>query len=188
MFSGISQNLSCIEKIKREKDLLIFHIKKPVALKIKKGDSINIDGVCSTVSKIGRDFFQVEYMSETVNITKPIKAGDFVNLESSLKINDLLGGHMVSGHIDCTGIVKNVKKEKLVISFPKKFSKYIINKGSVTVNGISLTAHHLLRTTFQVSLIPYTLKHTNLSKLKKGSKVNLEFDQFAKYVEKISKK
>ena len=188
MFSGISKYLSSVEKIKKQKDLLIFSIKKPAGLKIKKGDSISIDGVCSTVSKIGRDFFQIEYMPETVKITKPIKVGDFVNLESSLKINDLLGGHLVSGHVDCTGTVKNINKEKLIISFPKNFFKYIINKGSITVNGISLTSYNLHLNAFEVSLIPYTLKNTNLSKLKKGSKVNLEFDQIAKYVEKISKK
>ena len=84
--------------------------------------------------------------------------------------------------------MKNIQKEKVTISFPKEFSKYVIHKGSIAVNGISLTCYDFHRNTFKVSLIPYTLKYTNLSQLKKGSKVNLEFDQIAKYVEKISKR
>lgn len=188
MFSGISQYLSSIEKIKKHKDLLVFSIRRQAGLKIKKGDSISIDGVCSTIEKINKDFFQVSYMPETIKITKPIRIGDLVNLEPSLKLNDLFGGHLVSGHIDCIGTVKNIKKEKIIISSPKKFKKYIINKGSIAINGISLTSYNLYLNSFEVSLIPYTLKHTNLSRLRKGSKVNLEFDQIAKYVEKISKK
>lgn len=188
MFSGISQYLSSIKKIKKAKNLLIIDITKPKKLKIKKGDSISIDGVCSTIIKISKVFFQVEYMPETIKITKPLKINDPVNLETSLKLNDLLGGHLISGHVDCTGIVKNINKKTFTFSFPKKFKKYLINKGSIAINGISLTTNYLLPTNFQVSLIPYTIKHTNLSALKKGSKVNLEFDQIAKYVEKITKK
>jgi riboflavin synthase len=188
VFSGLSQFLTPIKKIKKKKDVLILDIAKPENLKLKKGDSINIDGVCSTVINSQKNIFQVEYMSETIRITKPLKTGDLVNIEPSLKIGDLLGGHLVSGHVDCTGIVKNIQKEKVTISFPKEFSKYVIHKGSIAVNGISLTCYDFHRNTFKVSLIPYTLKYTNLSQLKKGSKVNLEFDQIAKYVEKISKR
>ena len=155
---------------------------------VKIGDSISINGVCLSVVSIDQPFFEAEVMKETLNVTnlKYLKKGDEVNLERALKINSRLDGHIVSGHIDLAAKVKSIKQE----GFSKKIvflcnSDLIIKKGSIAINGVSLTVSDIGVDFFEVSLIPETLKSTNLKNLKIGDIVNIEYDLFAKYIKKF---
>ncbi len=192
MFSGITEIKMPIKKIANQKGNLLAEIKKPLKWKLKVGESVLVDGICSTIIKTGANF-KVEYMPETLSKTNigERKIGDNVNLERSLKLNDLLSGHLVTGHIDLTGRVKKIKNsgnsKVIEFSVDKKFAKYLVNKGSVAVNGVSLTVVKAGNNSFSVSLIPHTLKITNLGGLKIGDTVNLEFDVIAKYLERLIK-
>lgn len=158
---------------------------------IKAGDSISVDGICSTVKRLNDGSFEVEYMPETLKKTTAglFKKGTFVNLEPSLRANDRLDGHLVQGHVDTTGDVKEIRKLGnsviLRIGFPKQYKKFIVKKGSIAVNGVSLTVVDTGSDWFTVSLVSYTLKHTNLQNLKKGDKVNIEVDVLARYMNSL---
>lgn len=157
----------------------------------KLGDSINVNGTCQTVVETDKDFFVVEAVEETLKKTNlgKLKSGDKVNLESSLTLNKKLGGHFVLGHIDATGIVKEIKKltaSYLVkIEYPEVYRKYIIHVGSIAVEGISLTVADYSEKDFTISVIPHTWENTNLKVKKLKESVNLEFDVLGKYVEKM---
>lgn len=191
MFTGIiKKNAKATEIIKKSDSLsLIFPV--PKGWELEEGESINIDGICSTVTKVTKSGFSVFYMAETLKKTtlSSLPKTHIFNLERSLKASDLLSGHFVSGHIDTTAIVKLVKQDgnsKVVsLSIPNKFFKYIIYKGSTTLNGVSLTVVSVDKSSFNVSLIPYTLSQTNLGNLKVGDLLNLEVDMMAKYIEKL---
>lgn len=193
MFSGIVSALEKSIKIKKNQGNMIVELPIPRGWKLKIGDSINIDGICSTIQSMNKNSFSVFYMPETLSKTTLGRLRDSheFNLEKSLTLKDILGGHMVSGHIDTTAVVSSIKDEgeTKVITFKigPEFTKYIIYKGSVAVNGVSLTIVSVDKSSFTVSLIPYTLKHTNLGKLKINDKVNIEVDLMAKYIEKIIK-
>ncbi len=191
MFSGIIEGLEKPKKINKISEGLRLEIPVPNKWKMKIGDSICVDGVCSTIEKIANGAFEVYYMPETLSKTtlSQASAEHFFNLEMPLKLNSLVGGHLVSGHVDTTAEVLSIKKEKdsriLEFRLPKQFTKYIVYKGSITINGVSLTVVSVSSTSFTVSLIPYTLTHTNLGNLKTGNKVNIEVDMVAKYLEKL---
>ena len=191
MFSGIIQNTEKVRKIIKEKDSLRIEIPIPKNWKIEIGESINIDGVCSTVERIKNKMFSVFYMPETLSKTNlsNVNKGHILNLEKSLTLNSLIGGHLVSGHIDTTGkiskIIDEVESRIITINLPRKFTKYIVYKGSICVNGVSLTIVEVYDSSFIVSLIPHTLKNTNLGSLKRGDLVNIEIDLIAKYLEKL---
>ena len=167
--------------------------KKPAGWKLKYGESISIDGICSTVKGIHGNSFEVEYMPETVKKTtaKLFRKGTYLNLERSLRVNDRLDGHLVQGHVDTTGDVREIRKIGnsviLKVSFPSRYRKFIAGKGSISVNGVSLTVVAVGRNWFSVSLVSYTLEHTNLRNLKKGNKVNLEVDILARYLDVLRK-
>ncbi|MBU0731599.1 riboflavin synthase [Patescibacteria group bacterium] len=190
MFTGITQP-SKIEKIKKSGSKFLICVKRPSKFKTKVGDSVNINGVCSTVIKETHGKICFEYMEETLKKTNAgdWKKGDIVNIEHSLGMQDLLGGHLIGGHIECLGEVKKMEKKAksriLHIEYPKKYYKYIVTKGSVSINGVSLTVIEDKKGKLSVSLVDHTIKTTNLGKLKKHDKVNLEFDLIAKYLEKI---
>ena len=191
MFSGIIEGNQKAQIVIKTSGGIRMQIHKPVGWKLKNGDSISIDGVCSTVEKIAKDSFTVFYMPETLKKTTLGSAGNNhqFNLEIPLTLNTLIGGHLVSGHIDTTATVQKITDEKnskiLEFKISPKFTKYIIYKGSITVNGVSLTVVTETKNSFSVSLIPYTLANTNLGTLKKGDKVNIELDLVAKYLEKL---
>jgi riboflavin synthase len=191
MFTGIVKKLSTVEKISLQKGSFFVDIQKPKGWVIKKGESISINGVCSTVKNLSEKAFQVEYMPETISKTtaSSFEKGTEVNLEKSLRINDLLDGHIVQGHIDTTGKIIEIKKAKeskvMKIEVPEKFMKFIANKGSVSVDGISLTVVETGKKWFSVSLVSYTLENTNLGCIKVGEKVNIETDVLAKYLDKL---
>lgn len=155
------------------------------------GQSVSVDGVCSTVMSLRPSFFEVEYMPETLAKTT---VGSFqnntpVNLERPLALRDLVDGGLVQGHVDARGTIRLIEKDgktqTLAVAVPKALEKYIASKGSVTINGVNLTITWVKKGTFGVALIPYTLTHTNLGSLKKGDAVNIEVDVVARYVAHI---
>ncbi len=188
MFTGIIKSNGKVRNILAESKGLYVWIQKPTGWKIKTGDSINVDGICSTVKRMRDGSFEVEYMPETIKKTTAgfFKKGTQVNLEPSLRANDRLDGHLVQGHIDTTGDVKELKKDGksiiLKVGFPKQYRKFIAEKGSVAINGVSLTVVAVGGNLFTVSLVSYTLKHTNLQNLRKGDRVNIEVDVLVRYL------
>ena len=191
MFTGIISSVGTVLAASKRNGSVHARFTKPAGWNIKKGESINIDGICSTVKGIGRNSFDVEYMPETLQKTT---AGGFrkdvqVNMERSLRLGDGLHGHLVQGHIDATGDVRKVKRRgdsvMMAIGFPKQYAKFIATKGSICVNGVSLTVAAAGKNRFTVSLVSYTLRHTNLRNLTKGDKVNLEVDVIARYLDAL---
>lgn len=193
MFTGIITKISTIESVKERNDSFFVAIKKPGGWKIKLGESISVNGICSTIKNLKKNTFEVEYMPETLKKTtaSSFKNGQVINLEKSLTINQLLDGHIVQGHIDARGkIVEiiDVKKSKVLkIQAPKKVMELVVEKGSVSVDGISLTVVEAKKDWFSISLVEYTLLNTNLGKIKKGTQVNIETDILAKYIHKFLK-
>ena len=191
MFTGIIQSIG---KLKKEKNFLIIELfDQPFDMQI--GDSIAVDGICLTVKEISNNEFKVDVSEETLKKTTlgdKSSINQIVNIEPALRISDRLGGHIVSGHIDGLGKVENIEKlEKswlLAIKWQnKKFSKYIVDKGSICVNGISLTIAKSENQgeIFTIAIIPHTWDNTNLKFLSIGDSVNLEGDALIKYVEKL---
>lgn len=194
MFTGIVEKTGKLKKIERLNDKVYFTIEiKDFLTGVKIGDSISCDGACLTVIKKTKNAFTVELMPETLRLTRFMdsKIGDKINLEKAAKIGDRLNGHFVSGHIDCIGILKkNIKEGEYScyeIEIPKRFSKYLAYKGSVAVNGVSLTIAQSKKNIFKICLISHTLKITNLSGLRIGDKVNIEVDLIARYLESLMK-
>lgn len=154
------------------------------------GDSIAVNGVCLTVTKLADRLFTVDVSQETLNCTQGLdRVGQHVNLEKAMRLSDRLGGHLVSGHVDAIGIV--VKFEPASESFllsvqtPQPLMRFLAHKGSITVNGVSLTVNQIAGDEFSVNLIPHTLAMTNLSELEPGMRVNLETDMLARYVARL---
>ncbi len=192
MFTGIVKEIGFIKSVRGHGDGRVFEItaKTPG---INVDNSIAVNGTCLTVtSRRGRSF-TAEAMRETLLKTNLsfLKTGDPVNLERAISLQELLGGHIVQGHIDAIGRVTKIRKLKtsllVTISFQAKFRKYLIPVGSVTVDGVSLTTARLRATSFDVAIIPYTMEHTIFHRYKAGTRVNLEFDVLGKYVEQLLK-
>lgn len=193
MFSGIVEKTSKTISIKKYNDGLFVEIENPYDV-LEEGESISVDGCCLTVEKFNSKsiFFFLSF--ETLNRTKFSKINLYehiFNLERSLTLNKLIGGHLVLGHIDCVGKVievKNFEMTKVIkILFEEEFRKYLVYKGSICLDGVSLTINNLNDNYFEVTLIPKTLNLTNLKFLKEDDYVNLEFDIIAKYLENFLK-
>ena len=156
---------------------------------VAAGDSIACNGVCLTVTALVPGGFSVDASQETLKVTAGFSAGARINLEKSLRLADRLGGHLVSGHVDGSGDVATVKpvdgNREITIRFPAELDRYIARKGSITVNGVSLTINSVTADTFSVNLIPHTLAVTNLEEVKEGDGVNLEVDLVARYLERM---
>jgi riboflavin synthase len=156
---------------------------------VRIGDSIAVNGCCLTVKQFAADAFAVDVSQETLDCTSGFAVGAAVNLEKALRLADRLGGHLVSGHVDGVGEVARfepVGESRLVeVRVPSALAKYIARKGSVTVNGVSLTVNRVADGLFSVNLIPHTLAVTNLQGLRAGSRVNIEVDLLARYVERL---
>ncbi len=193
MFTGLIEEVASIKSLEpRETNLKISIAAKLVLEDIKLGDSIAINGVCLTVTDFDSESFSVEAVKETLNVTalRSLKVSDLVNLERCLRAQDRLGGHIVQGHVDtvaeCIRILDQQGSYDLYFKIDPTYSKYIINKGSISLSGISLTVVKMEADTFYVSIIPATWQKTNLSQLQVGDLVNIEVDVLAKYLEKMS--
>ena len=189
MFSGIIEELGQVKSISKQGSISLLTVKADKILTdIKIGDSVAVNGVCLTLVKEEPDALSFEVITETLEITNlgSLRVSERVNLERSLKIGDRLSGHFVSGHIDCMGIIreKGYLKDNLCfeILVPIKFMHYCIPKGSIAVDGISLTIVDKKSNTFSVYTIPYTLKNTTLGFKGPSQKVNIEFDIIARRV------
>ena len=194
MFTGIIEEVGKIRKLYRNNDIVDLEIDcKKIIHDLKTGESVSVSGICLTVTKIMGNSFTVQIVPETINRTnaKYWVENTLVNLERSLQLSDRINGHIVQGHVDETFKVKevNIIKDSCVLSFilNKKFQKFIIYKGSISINGVSLTISSVKKDFFSVSLIPETLKRTNLVNLKSNDLVNVEIDIFAKYIENFLK-
>lgn len=195
MFTGIIEELGKIKKIERQGTKQALHIEANLIFDdLKLGDSVAVNGVCLTASKIEKKFFVADVMNETyarTNFSK-LRMGSVVNLERAMPANGRFGGHIVSGHIDGVGNIEKIEKDSNSIWFYIKagenIMKYIVEKGSIAINGTSLTVAKKERTRFAVSCIPHTIKNTNLSTMKNGDEVNLENDIVGKYIENFADK
>jgi len=194
MFTGIIQSIGLIKKIESfKKDVQISIVYDPKKINgIKLGDSISVNGICLTVQKKQKNQFTFHVSEETLNRTIVFKENAIVNLESSLLYRGKMGGHFVTGHIDGIGKISEIKISSqcwiVEIKPPKKLLKFIAEKGSVSINGVSLTVNSIKNDKFKVNIIPFTLKETNLGGLARGSEINIEIDLIARYLENIIKR
>lgn len=192
MFTGLVTELGTVTELKPLKQSYNITVKAQKVLEnLKIGDSIAVNGVCLTVVKISGGAFTADIMPETVKLTnlRNLKSGDKVNLERTLKLSDGLDGHIVSGHVEGIGVITSKKAEGIAeivtVKTPPQLLKYIIKKGSIAIDGISLTVTEVTGSSFSVSLIPHTAKETTLGFKKPGDEVNLETDIIGKYVEHL---
>ena len=194
MFSGIIKHTGKINKIYRNKNNCIIEIMSKIKFsKSEIGSSISCSGACLTLEKYKGNLSKFYISKETLDRTnfKTSIKGDLVNLEKSLKYGERISGHFVQGHVDTTSIIEKInfvgKSWLIKFKLKKKYSQYLIQKGSITINGISLTISKILKDGFQIVIIPHTLKLTNLLLLKKRSIVNVEFDILSKYIKNFLK-
>lgn len=193
MFTGLIEEIGIIKQIKNlggGKRISVEAYKILDDLKID--DSVSINGVCQTVVHISSNTFEVEAVEETLRKTtfKTLRTGKKVNLERAAMVGARLGGHIVQGHTDITGYVKSIEKQLtgilLWVEFPVNYRKYVVEHGSICIDGVSLTIARLSGSMLMVSVIPHTWKNTTLAELSNGSEVNLEFDIIGKYIENFT--
>lgn len=193
MFTGVIKSKGKIidaNKLKKE-NILTVEAEKNIFQNLDLGASVSIDGICLTIREKEGKKATFDVMEETMNLTnlKFAEENKEVNLEPAVKLGEPMDGHMVQGHVDTTGKTVSVKEDKnqttIKFSYPQEFAKHLALKGSITVNGVSLTVAQLERETFDVCLVKHTLENTNLLKLKEGDIVNLEFDAISKYLENL---
>jgi len=194
MFNGIIKHTGKISKIYKNNNNCILEILSKIKFsKNEIGSSISCSGACLTLEKYKGNLSKFYISKETLNRTnfKSSNKGDLINLEKSLKYGDRISGHFAQGHVDTTSIIKKIdfvgKSWFVNFKLPKKYKKYLIQKGSITINGVSLTISKILKDGFQIVVIPQTLKLTNLMYLKKKDVVNIEFDVLGKYIKKFLK-
>jgi len=191
MFTGIIKSVGRVRGVTRRKGglCLSVHYTNPEEFSnLSVDESVSINGVCQTVVSSGEGWFEVDTVEETMTKTTlgDLQNGSLVNLERALRPIDRLGGHFVLGHVDCPATIQQIKElgssRELWIAFPREFSHLVVSAGSITIDGISLTVAKLESDLFAVAIIPFTFAHTTINNLKKGSRVNLEFDILGKYV------
>ncbi len=192
MFTGIIEEMGIVSRVTKKGEDVLLEIDTLMSLgDVKIGDSISVSGACLTVTNKTGNSFAVDVSAETLSKTtlKKLKKGDRTNLEKSLSMNGLLGGHIVLGHVDCVGKIceKSVKSNSLIfgVEIDSVFNKYLVEKGSVTVDGISLTVNRCERNRFYVNIVPHTARVTTLGFKMIGDQVNIETDILGKYVEKL---
>ena len=198
MFNGIVYNQGLIKSIKKNPKYVngsrVIEITSNISFKNSDiGESVSCDGVCLTLIRIKKKSFLFYLSKETLSRSnfKNIKIGKHINIEKSLHYGKKISGHYVQGHVDTTSVVRNIKiidrSWNVVFGLEKKYKKFIVEKGSVSINGVSLTVSKLRINSFEITIIPHTLKLTNLINLKTGDKVNIEFDMVGKYLNNIYK-
>ena len=194
MFSGIIKHIGKISKIYKNNNNCLIEISSRIKfIKSDIGSSISCSGACLTLNKYKGNLSKFYISKETLNVTnfKSSKIGDHINLEKPLKYGDRISGHFVQGHVDTTSIIRKIvfigKSWFINLKLSKKYKKYLVQKGSITINGVSLTISKILKDGFQIVLIPQTLKLTNLMYLHEKDVVNVEFDVLGKYIKSFLK-
>jgi len=188
MFTGIIETTGFIKNIAVSGSNRSFWIESSISQELKLDQSVSHNGICLTVEEMNINSHRVTAIEETALKTNVIqwKIGDVINLERSLKLESRFDGHFVQGHVDTTADCVEINEKQgsweYEFTFRKKFSKLIIEKGSICINGISLTAFNVKRKSFKVAVIPYTYEHTNIKTVQKGDLVNIEFDLIGKYI------
>lgn len=192
MFTGIIEEIGEIETVERGRQSAVLHIKCSEVLEgTRIGDSIAVNGVCLTVTALHAGGYQADVMAETLECSSlgTLRQGSRVNLERAMAADGRFGGHIVSGHIDDTGVIKSIQCDETAvwyrISTSSRILRYVVEKGSVTIDGISLTVAKVTQEDFSVSIIPHTQEHTILADKRAGDIVNIETDIIGKYVEKL---
>ena len=191
MFTGLIEDIGLVESVERGGDGAHLRIASRLAGKLAPGDSIAVNGCCLTATAVNEGSFETEAMNQTLQVTAlgAVAEGGRVNLELAMRADDRLGGHIVQGHVDGIGTVASVEGDgfarRIRIELPQELLRYVVDKGSITLNGVSLTTAELGDTWAEVSLIPETLERTNLGEVEAGSKLNVECDIVAKYVERL---
>ncbi len=191
MFTGIIEDMGLIKEVLVDNENKTFWIESTISKDLKVDQSLSHSGVCLTIEEIRDNQHRVTAIQETLKKTNldQWKPGEYVNLERCLPMNGRLDGHLVQGHADATAICKDRKEThgswEFSFDFPKKFSHLVIEKGSVSLNGISLTLFNVKKRSFSVAIIPYTFEHTNIKNVLPGDKVNLEFDMIGKYISRF---
>ena len=192
MFTGIIECVARVEKVEKDKGNLNISLKSPITKELKVDQSLCHNGVCLTVVDVNDDLYTVTVIAESLNRTNlgELKVGDSLNLERSMSVNSRFDGHIVQGHVDEIGICSMAKETngswKYVFEHSQK--NITVEKGSITINGVSLTVVDSTSTSFSVAIIPFTYENTNFKKIIVGSKVNLEFDILGKYISRLIKK
>lgn len=192
MFTGIIETLGIVKRVVRDKENLHITVQSNITNELKIDQSVAHNGVCLTVVSILDDEYTVTAIKETLDKSNigDLKIGNEVNLERAMKLGARLDGHIVQGHVDRTGVCKSIKDQggSTVFTFSYNFDKnnITIEKGSVTINGVSLTVVNSKKDEFSVAIIPYTLAHTTFKNFEVGSKINLEFDVIGKYVARLT--
>lgn len=188
MFTGIIESTGLVKEVIPNGSNRTFWIESAISSQLKADQSVSHNGACLTVEEVTGHLHRVTAVDETLQKTNlgSWETGTLVNLERCLALDGRLDGHFVQGHVDCTGTCTQIEAKEgswvLSFRFPSAFSPLLVEKGSVTVNGISLTAFDVKRKKFSVAIIPYTYEHTNIHALKPGDAVNLEFDLIGKYI------
>ena len=193
MFTGLVEEVGVVQSLSKKDNstVITIHCKDILDQTTKVGDSIAVNGVCLTVTSLGNDYFTADVMNETLSRSslQSQKKGSIVNLERAMAADGRFGGHIVSGHIDGTGTIEDIVADANAIWYTIKadeeFLKYIVEKGSIAIDGISLTVASVNEDSFKVSTIPHTREVTNLGSQKVGNTVNLECDVLGKYVERL---
>jgi riboflavin synthase len=191
VFTGLVADLGTVAEVAANEDGVQLRVETSLAGELKTGDSVAVNGVCLTATTVAEGAFTADVMHETLRRSSlaEVSAGGRVNLELPLRAQDRLGGHVVQGHVDGLGSVASVEEDGfarvVTISAPPELLRYVVEKGSIAVDGVSLTVASVTPDTFAVSLIPETLERTNLGAAAPGTPVNLEVDVLAKYVEKL---
>ncbi len=180
MFTGLIREMAQVISLKNN----VLTLKAKYSPKI--GDSIAVNGACLTVIRLASDTFSVELSPESQKILAMENYQGLVHIEPAMMMGDRFEGHIVQGHVDCLGTIKSIQNNgnstDFIISLPKQYLKYIIPKGSVTIDGVSLTVNEVLKNSFRLTIIPHTIKNTLFKDYKVGSRVNLETDMFARYI------
>ena len=192
MFTGLIEEVGAVRRLHRQGSFQRLEVNASLILEgTRIGDSIDIDGACQTAVEVGSDYFAVESVEETLQRTTlgSLRPGDLVNLERSLRLQDRLGGHLVLGHVDGVGRISRLEERHrqwlLSVEPPAELLRYIAFKGSIAIDGISLTVAQVEGRAFTAAIIPHTFDHTTLGKKQRGDAVNLEVDVIARYVERL---
>lgn len=191
MFTGIIENLAEVKSIAKEEGNVHFTLQSSIASELKIDQSVSHNGVCLTVVKLWGDQYTVTAVKETLDKSNlsSLEVGDKVNLERCMIMNGRLDGHIVQGHVDATG--KCLRKEfnegswRFVFEYKATLTNLVVEKGSISINGVSLTVFNVTNDSFEVAIIPYTYEHTNFHQLEEGDSVNLEFDIIGKYIARL---